>query len=68
MKSGGQIDWQMSSQSPVVWWNGEVNCEVVVMCVGYFYFHMLQGFCFAGFLPFLSRGYILHVSICVFLR
>jgi hypothetical protein len=29
MKSGGQ----MSSQSPVVWWSREVNCEVVGMCV-----------------------------------
>jgi hypothetical protein len=29
MKSGGQ----MSSQSPVVWWYREVNCEVVGMCV-----------------------------------
>jgi hypothetical protein len=33
MKSGGQIDGQMSSQSPEVWWCREVNCEVVVMCV-----------------------------------
>jgi hypothetical protein len=32
MKSGGQIDGQMS-QSPVVWWYREVNCEVVGMCV-----------------------------------
>jgi hypothetical protein len=32
MKSGRQIDWQMS-QSPVVWWYREVNCEVVGMCV-----------------------------------
>jgi hypothetical protein len=23
----------MSSQSPVVWWYREVNCEVVRMCV-----------------------------------
>jgi hypothetical protein len=23
----------MSSQSPVVWWYHEVNCEVVGMCV-----------------------------------
>jgi hypothetical protein len=29
MKSGGQIDGQMSSQSPVVWWYR----EVVGMCV-----------------------------------
>jgi hypothetical protein len=29
MKSGGQ----MSSQSAVVWWYREVNCEVVGMCV-----------------------------------
>jgi hypothetical protein len=29
MKSG----WQMSSQSPVVWWYREVNCEVVGMRV-----------------------------------
>jgi hypothetical protein len=27
MKSGGQIDRQMS-QSPVVWWYREVNCDV----------------------------------------
>jgi hypothetical protein len=33
MKSGRQIDWQMSSQSPVVWWSRGVNCEVVGMCV-----------------------------------
>jgi hypothetical protein len=32
MKSGGQIDGQMS-QSPVIWWYREVNCEVVGMCV-----------------------------------
>jgi hypothetical protein len=31
MKFSGQIDEQMSSQSPVVWWNREVNCEVVGM-------------------------------------
>jgi hypothetical protein len=33
IKSGGQIDGQMSSQSPVVWRYREVNCEVVGMCV-----------------------------------
>jgi hypothetical protein len=33
MKSGGQIDGQMSSQSPVAWWYREVNCEVVGMCI-----------------------------------
>jgi hypothetical protein len=33
MKSGGQINGQMSSQSPVVWRYREVNCEVVGMCV-----------------------------------
>jgi hypothetical protein len=33
MKSGGQIDGQMSSQSPVVWWYREVSCEVVGMYV-----------------------------------
>jgi hypothetical protein len=33
MKSGGQIDGQMSSQSTVVWWYREVNCEVAGMCV-----------------------------------
>jgi hypothetical protein len=33
MKSGWQIDGQMSSQSPVVWWYREVNCEVAGMCV-----------------------------------
>jgi hypothetical protein len=31
MKSGGQIDEQMSSQSPVVWWCREMNCEVAGM-------------------------------------
>jgi hypothetical protein len=31
MKSRGQIDGQMSSQLPVVWWYREVNCEV--MCL-----------------------------------
>jgi hypothetical protein len=33
MKSAGQIDGQMSSQSPVIWWYREVNREVVGMCV-----------------------------------
>jgi hypothetical protein len=33
MKSGEQIDVQMSSQSPVVRWYREVNWEVVGMCV-----------------------------------
>jgi hypothetical protein len=33
MTFGVQIDGQMSSQSPVVWWYREVNCEVVGMCV-----------------------------------
>jgi hypothetical protein len=33
MKSGGQIDGQMSSQSPVVWLYREVNCEFVGMCL-----------------------------------
>jgi hypothetical protein len=33
MKSGGQIDGQMLSQSPVVWWYREVNCDVVGMFV-----------------------------------
>jgi hypothetical protein len=33
VKSGGQIDGQMSSQSLVVWWYREVNCEDVGMCV-----------------------------------
>jgi hypothetical protein len=28
-----KFDGQMSSQSPVVWWYREVNCEVVGMCV-----------------------------------
>jgi hypothetical protein len=32
MKSGRQIDGQMS-QSSAVWWYREVNCEVVGMCV-----------------------------------
>jgi hypothetical protein len=39
----------------------------IFTCVGYFYFHIPEEICFAGvFLPFLARGYILHVSICVF--
>jgi hypothetical protein len=33
MKFGGQIDGQISSKSPVVWWYHEVTCEVVGMCV-----------------------------------
>jgi hypothetical protein len=33
MNSGGQIDGQVSSQSPVVLWYCEVSCEVVGMCV-----------------------------------
>jgi hypothetical protein len=33
MTSGGPIDGQMTSQSPVVWWYRVVNCEVVGMCV-----------------------------------
>jgi hypothetical protein len=33
MKSDGQINGQMSSQSPLVWWYREVNCEVVGMYV-----------------------------------
>jgi hypothetical protein len=31
-----------------------------------FYFHMLEGFCFAVFSAFFSRGHTLHVSICDF--
>jgi hypothetical protein len=31
-----------------------------------FYFHMLEGFCFAAFFAFFSRGHTLRVSICVF--
>jgi hypothetical protein len=39
----------------------------IFRCVGYFYFHMPEGFCFAAFFPsFFSRGLTLHVSICVF--
>jgi hypothetical protein len=34
--------------------------------VGYFYFHMPEGICFAGLLPFFLRGHTQHVSICVF--
>jgi hypothetical protein len=33
MKSGGQFDERMSSQSPVVWRYREVSYEVVGMCV-----------------------------------
>jgi hypothetical protein len=33
MKYSEQIDGQMSSQLPVVWWYREVNCEVVGMCI-----------------------------------
>jgi hypothetical protein len=29
-----------------------------------FYFHMLEGFCFAAFFAFFSRGHTLNVSIC----
>jgi hypothetical protein len=39
----------------------------IFKCVGYFYFHIPEGICFAGFLPFLARGYTMHVSICFFL-
>jgi hypothetical protein len=39
---------------------------VIFMCVGYFYFHVPEEICFAGFLPFLARGW-LHVSIRIFL-
>jgi hypothetical protein len=35
MKSGGRIYGQMSSQSPVVWWYREVNCEVIEGRVGF---------------------------------
>jgi hypothetical protein len=39
----------------------------IFKCVGYLYFHMLEGFCFAAsFLSLFSRGHTLHVSICVF--
>jgi hypothetical protein len=36
MKSGGQIDGQMSPQSPVVWWYREVVgiCVVAVPVLG----------------------------------
>jgi hypothetical protein len=40
---------------------------VIFKCAGYFCFHIPEGICFAGFLPFLARGYTLHISICVFL-
>jgi hypothetical protein len=33
MKFRGQINGQLPSQSPVVWWYREVNCEVGGMCV-----------------------------------
>jgi hypothetical protein len=39
----------------------------IFKCVGYFYFHMSEEFCFATFFAFFSRGHTLHVSICVFL-
>jgi hypothetical protein len=39
----------------------------IFRCVAYFYFHIPEGLCFAGFLSFLARGYTLHVSSCVFL-
>jgi hypothetical protein len=40
----------------------------IFKCVGYFYFHIPEGICLAGFfLSFLARGYTLHFSTCVFL-
>jgi hypothetical protein len=41
MKSGGQIDGQMSFLSPVVWWYREVNCEVVGL-------NNIRSYCGAG--------------------
>jgi membrane associated rhomboid family serine protease len=39
----------------------------IFRCVGYFYFHCLkESALLFFFLPFLSRGHTLHVSICVF--
>jgi lipoprotein signal peptidase len=41
----------------------------IFKCVVYFYFHMSEGICFAGFPPppFFSHVVTLHVSICVLL-
>jgi hypothetical protein len=58
----------MSSQSPVVWWYREVNCEVVGMCVEVvpvlgaesvdFLFNLSD-------LKILSEDWIQHVPWCV---
>jgi hypothetical protein len=68
MKSGGEIDGQMSSQSPVIWWYREVNCEVVGMCVEAvpvlgaesvdFLFNLYD-------LKILSENHIRHVPWCI---
>jgi hypothetical protein len=68
MKSGGQIDGQMSSQSPVVWWYSEVNCEVVgisveaVPVLGAEYMDFLFNWCD---LKILSEDHIRHVPWCI---
>jgi hypothetical protein len=36
----------------------------IFRCVGYFYFHIPEGICFAGFAFFFALGHTLHVSIC----
>jgi hypothetical protein len=60
MKSG----WQMSSQSPVVWWYREVKCEVVGMSVEAvpesvdFLFNWCD-------LKILSKDHIRHVPWCM---
>jgi hypothetical protein len=38
----------------------------IFKCVGYFYFDMPEGFCFAVFSALFSRCHTLHISICVF--
>jgi hypothetical protein len=58
----------MSSQSPMVWWYREVNCEVVGMCVevvsvlGAESVDFLFNWCD---LNILSEDYIRHVPWCI---
>jgi hypothetical protein len=58
----------MSSQSPVVWWYREVNCEVVGMCVeavpvlGVESVEFLFNWCD---LKILSEDHIRHVPWCI---
>jgi hypothetical protein len=56
MKSGGQ----MSSQSSVVWWYREVNCEVVGMCVEEVPVLGAEVACLA-----VSASYLMYVTLCM---